>query len=317
MHVEAGLLGDFTAPPPPPPPADDHGNDRFNATNLQYGSLDAHLDPGDSDWFEIVDWDAGSVVQTLGSTDTYGVVYDWHGNAILGNDDDGAGTNFRLVVPGNASYLEVRGYSGSSNGDYTLVYAAADDGGDADTDADTDSDTDADTDSDTDADTDSDTDADTDSDTDADTDSDTDADTDSDTDADTDTDADADTGFDVPQLAITNYLAAPTADVNCDGTISTTQDEFVQITNMGSTPVDMTAMELSDAVVVRHVFSELLLQPGDAIVVWGGGNPSCPLASNVYEDLASTGGLGLNNAGDTITLRTPGGVEVTTFSYSL
>ncbi|MCA9573761.1 MAG: hypothetical protein KC656_38280, partial [Myxococcales bacterium] len=86
VHVEAGLLGDFTAPPPPPPPADDHGNDRFNATNLQYGSLDAHLDPGDSDWFEIVDWDAGSVVQTLGSTDTYGVVYDWHGNAILGND---------------------------------------------------------------------------------------------------------------------------------------------------------------------------------------------------------------------------------------
>ncbi|MCA9572390.1 MAG: hypothetical protein KC656_31340, partial [Myxococcales bacterium] len=130
VHVEAGVLGE-PPPAPPTPPAppvpDDHGDDFNSSTVLTYGSLNAHLSPSDSDWFDIAEARAGDVLSTLGSTDTFGLLYDCDYLPMAGDDDGGIGLNFHLVVPEGACYLEVRGYVSTIEGDYTLVLAAADD----------------------------------------------------------------------------------------------------------------------------------------------------------------------------------------------
>ncbi|MCB9690929.1 MAG: hypothetical protein H6736_03865 [Alphaproteobacteria bacterium] len=106
---------------------DDHGDDFNSSTVLTYGSLNAHLSPSDSDWFDIAEARAGDVLSTLGSTDTFGLLYDCDYLPMAGDDDGGIGLNFHLVVPEGACYLEVRGYVSTIEGDYTLVLAAGDD----------------------------------------------------------------------------------------------------------------------------------------------------------------------------------------------
>ena len=112
---------------------------------------------------------------------------------------------------------------------------------------------------------------------DADTDADTDTDTDTDTDADADTDADTDTATDTDNdtgpvrndtgaagfsVVLNEVLADPGSfDANCDGLVDAGADEFVEVVNAGSLPVDLTGATLSDATSVRHTFATLVLQP--------------------------------------------------------
>jgi hypothetical protein len=102
-------------------------------------------------------------------------------------------------------------------------------------------------------------------------------------------------------------------DANCDGVVSATQDEFVEIVNNGAVPMDLSLVVLSDGVLARHQFPPgTLVEPDGAIVVFGGGTPSIdgdpdetwctPLPANVIVMTASSGALGLSNAGDTVTL---------------
>jgi len=58
---------------------------------------------------------------------------------------------------------------------------------------------------------------------------------------------------------------------------------------------------ISDAVTTRHTFSaDTILNPYQYLVVFGGGNPQ---PSDIFWQVASTGSLGLNNTGDTISLQ--------------
>jgi len=89
-------------------------------------------------------------------------------------------------------------------------------------------------------------------------------------------------------------------DANNDGTRSATQDEFVELLNFGTEEVDISGWSISDSVSTRHIFpSSTVLSPYTFLAVFGGGNPVLP---DINWQVASSGSLGLNNGGDTVSL---------------
>jgi Lamin Tail Domain/IPT/TIG domain len=125
-------------------------------------------------------------------------------------------------------------------------------------------------------------------------------------------------------LVINEYLADPSTglagDANGDGSRSSSQDEFVEILNRTAEPFDISGYTLSDADAVRHVFAaRTILPPFEAVVVFGGGTPTGPFGNAAENHLvfkASTGGLSLNNGGDTITLQDAQGSIVQQITYT-
>ena len=116
-------------------------------------------------------------------------------------------------------------------------------------------------------------------------------------------------------ILINEVLADPpaaTGDANGDGTISSTQDEFVELVNTGSDAVPLGGWSVSDQVTARHIFDGAASIPsGGFFVVFSGGAPQ----GFTYAATASTGGLGLNNTGDTVTLRDAGAALVDAVTY--
>jgi hypothetical protein len=118
-------------------------------------------------------------------------------------------------------------------------------------------------------------------------------------------------------VRINEFLADPAAgaDVNGDGTASTTQDEFVELRNITNVGLDISGFTLSDSVSVRHTFpAGTLLATGEVIVVFGGGTPA-GLFGGASVQTASAGSLGLNNGGDTITLADGAGTMIDSVVY--
>lgn len=118
-------------------------------------------------------------------------------------------------------------------------------------------------------------------------------------------------------IVINEILADPDAidgDANGDGTVSTSQDEFVEIVNSTTTAIDISQFTLSDAVNVRHTYPVgTILQPNDAVVVFGGGTPT---GFDYYDvQTASSGSLGLNNGGDDVILKDASGTVVTNVTF--
>ena len=111
----------------PPPPPDDYGNTRSDAApiaiNTQVeGSLES---PNDTDYFEFtVDGDGTVTIESRGSTDTIGTLYDAQGRQLLQDDDGGSGYNFSLSMELSRGtyYLAVVGYEGEV-GDYQISVA--------------------------------------------------------------------------------------------------------------------------------------------------------------------------------------------------
>ena len=126
-------------------------------------------------------------------------------------------------------------------------------------------------------------------------------------------------GFGSAQLAeavilINEILANPGgADANEDGAPHIFQDEFVELVNPASGPLSLAGWTLSDGVGIRHVFApDAIILGGGFLAVFGGGDPSgVPQALK-----ASTGTLGLNNTGDTVTLRDTTPVIIDTYTYT-
>lgn len=106
-------------------------------------------------------------------------------------------------------------------------------------------------------------------------------------------------------LVINEFLAdaavAANADTNCDAVLNLSDDELVEIVNVSGVPLDLTGVTLSDAAQLRHSFGAVILPHGLSLVVYGGGTPSCGGVNGV---VASSGALGLDDGGDTITLST-------------
>ena len=126
------------------------------------------------------------------------------------------------------------------------------------------------------------------------------------------------------QVAITEFLANPTSKTT-DGHYNplhretpsgsnriSVEDEFVEIANLGQAEVDLAGWSLSDAVALRSNFYEgdFLAKRGAVIVYGGRSSGSEPVLGDGVLALPATegtSGLGLNNSGDTITLRNADG----------
>ncbi|OGR04057.1 MAG: hypothetical protein A2284_12310 [Deltaproteobacteria bacterium RIFOXYA12_FULL_61_11] len=118
------------------------------------------------------------------------------------------------------------------------------------------------------------------------------------------------------QVVLNELLADPPDDIlgdaNADGVRDLNADEFVELVNAGTSEVDLSGWTLADSTDPRHVFPQgTMLAPSAVLVVFGGGAPTLPIAWQV----ASSGGLGLNNSGDTLTLCDQSGTPVTSVTY--
>jgi len=118
-------------------------------------------------------------------------------------------------------------------------------------------------------------------------------------------------------IVINELLADPDAvngDANGDGTVDTSQDEFVEIVNNESTSLNISGWTLSDAVGVRHTFPANTVIPAScSIVVFASGTPTGTFGRSLVQ-VSSTGQLGLNNAGDTVKINN-GAVDVASYTY--
>jgi predicted extracellular nuclease/methionine-rich copper-binding protein CopC len=103
-------------------------------------------------------------------------------------------------------------------------------------------------------------------------------------------------------------------DANGDGLSDPLQDEFIELFNNTGVAIDISGWILADQFTTRHQFSEGTVVPDRcAIVVFGGGSPVGTFGSSVVQ-VASSGALGLDDTGDTITLSN-GSMEIQRVSY--
>ncbi|MCB4755367.1 MAG: PPC domain-containing protein, partial [Sulfurovum sp.] len=109
------------------PVSDDYGNTKNTAatigtTSTTSGEIEI---AGDEDWFKVVLPSAGTlVVETTGSTDTYGYLLDANNSEIESNDDGGLDRNFKIskfITTAGTYYVRVKHHSASLTGSYSLV----------------------------------------------------------------------------------------------------------------------------------------------------------------------------------------------------
>ena len=117
---------------------------------------------------------------------------------------------------------------------------------------------------------------------------------------------------------INEILADPASgsagDANGDGTRDSSRDEFVEILNNSGVAADISGWTLADGFSVRHTFpAGSIVEDGCSIVVFGGGSPTGAFGLSAVQT-ASSGSLGLNNSGDTVTLNN-GSADVTSAGY--
>jgi hypothetical protein len=117
-------------------------------------------------------------------------------------------------------------------------------------------------------------------------------------------------------MSFNEVLANPGGtDANCDGLVSTTEDEFVELINISVKPVTLDGAILGDTITDHHVFPKgTTVEPGGAVVVFSGGTPTfdqalpergghcVPLPGSAIVQVASSGRLGLINGGETLYL---------------
>lgn len=110
------------------------------------------------------------------------------------------------------------------------------------------------------------------------------------------------------QLAVNEFLADPARDWDGDGALSSRDDEWVEIINLGKTAVDLAGYRLADgegSPVWRYGFSGFL-EAGGVRIVYGSDSRAWEEANGfpVY-------GLSLNNTGDRIGLYLIAGADTT------
>ncbi|MCB1033120.1 MAG: lamin tail domain-containing protein, partial [Acidobacteria bacterium] len=112
---------------------------------------------------------------------------------------------------------------------------------------------------------------------------------------------------------------ASQGDANGDSSVSSTEDEFVELVNTGTSSLDISGYTLADGIQVRHTFPAGTVVPArEAVVVFSGGTPTGDFgnaAANGLVFTASTGRLALNNAGDSVILSDDQGAVLQAVSY--
>ena len=111
-------------------------------------------------------------------------------------------------------------------------------------------------------------------------------------------------------------------DANGDGEILNSLDEFVELVNASNVALDISGFTVWDSFNLQHTFPDgTIVDPGCAVVVFGGGNIEEGLLEefgNALVQKTSTAnefGLNLNNSGDIISIRNLDDVEVAGTSW--
>jgi hypothetical protein len=120
----------------------------------------------------------------------------------------------------------------------------------------------------------------------------------------------------LPDLVINEFQADPDAtlgDANGDGSVDTSDDEFIEIYNASSAELNITDYTIEENSGLKHTFSEgTILPAGAVIVVFAGGTPT---GIPCLTQIASAGLLSLNNGGDSIIIKDASSTIVTTYTY--
>ena len=102
-------------------------------------------------------------------------------------------------------------------------------------------------------------------------------------------------------------LSETDGDANGDGLREADADEFVEFKNHSDTVLDISGLEIHDMADLRHLIPDSTqLNPGQTLLVFGGGNPTGDFGTAVVQS-ASENRLSLANSGDRILLRQPDG----------
>jgi hypothetical protein len=97
-------------------------------------------------------------------------------------------------------------------------------------------------------------------------------------------------------------------DANGDGIRDANQDEFIELYNNSSKPIDLSGYKIFDADALlkdsaKHTIPNgTILQPNKVLVIFGGGTPTGVFGGATVQK-ASSGDLNLTNAGDFITIK--------------
>jgi len=108
-------------------------------------------------------------------------------------------------------------------------------------------------------------------------------------------------------------------DANRDGLRNSVDDEFIELFNPSQSPVDISGIVIADATARRFTFPQgTILEARAPLVVFGGGTP--PRADPAFggSSIFTAASLGLNDAGDSVSLKLPSGsseVTITSHSY--
>ena len=112
-------------------------------------------------------------------------------------------------------------------------------------------------------------------------------------------------------------------DANGDGRRSPVEDEFIELVNTAATSFDLSGFYLTDSnepnESPRHIFPPgTIVNPGQAIVVFGGGIPQSPSnfgGAIVQVASENRGGVKLNNSGQTTMIKNSSGLTVLSQEY--
>ena len=122
-------------------------------------------------------------------------------------------------------------------------------------------------------------------------------------------------------LFISEVLADPPSgdagDANQDGERHSSHDEFIELYNAGSAPVDISGWHLGDSSALKNYFqfpANAVIEPGSYVVLFGGGNPT-GFTVPVYTDDGTIGSRGLSNNGEDVHLTDDNGTEVAVVSH--
>jgi hypothetical protein len=106
--------------------------------------------------------------------------------------------------------------------------------------------------------------------------------------------------------------AGPDGDANGDGIRDAFDDEFVELVNASDHTLDITGVAIGNGSSVKFTFAATCLEPGQAAVVFGGGQPEDRPDTVVR---VADSRLGYANSGGTVTVFDAAGDILTTFTY--
>ncbi len=116
------------------------------------------------------------------------------------------------------------------------------------------------------------------------------------------------------------FLVDGTAgDANGDGTTHADEDEFVEFVNISGVELDFEGAQLFESDIVaqaRFTFEAGTVQPGEAVVIFGGGSPAAaPAGSQFFAGPDNPFYLSLDSPGDIINLLDAGGSSILSVGY--